>query len=91
MTLAHTATDDEVRLARPLETTTDGDATAEDDISTEDTEGLTDVILSIARLELTATVNEPFLARLLETTTDGDATAKDDTSTEDTEDKTDVL
>jgi len=40
-----TATDDdELLLARLLETDTDGDTTAEDDTSTEDTEGNTDVL-----------------------------------------------
>ena len=37
-------TDDELLLARLLETDTDGDTTAEDDTSTEDTEGNTDVL-----------------------------------------------
>ena len=74
--LVLTATDDELFLASPLETTTDGDATVEYDSSKETTDGKTDVLWSIARLKLTATDDELLLARLLETTTKGDATAE---------------
>ena len=79
-------------LARLFETDTDGDTTDEDDTSPEDTEGDTDVLRSIARLELTVTDdNELLLARLFETDTDGDTTDEDDTTPDDTEGDTDVL
>jgi len=84
--------DDELLLAKLLETDTDVDTTPEDDTRREDTEGDKYLVLSITRLELTGTDdNELLLTTLLETDTDGDKTPEDDTSPEETEGDTDVL